>query len=208
MSTADTGDNALVARVLGDAKANVEAARAQAEQLDMLEPVSPEDMLEAQEALGPHAGKLAVLKHARAVKRGRPAGSRNKRTDDFARYLLSFGQHPAITMMQIQTTAPEVLQANSRRTVTKVINGGKGCGDKVIQIEEETLTYEGAQSLRLRASEGLMPYLESKKPVAIDMTFTGVADLMIEGVTHSRAEMDDYIEGDFLPVDGDAGEGE
>lgn len=207
MSTPETGDRAVADQFLSQAKDLVDAARAEEEQLDLLEPVTPEEMLEAREAMGPLAGKLAVLRHARERKRGRPKGARNKRTDDFARYLLGFGQHPAITMMQIQATPPEVLIENSRRRVTKVIKGGKGQADKVVEIEEETLTYEGAQSLRLRASEGLMPYLESKKPVAVDMTFSGVADLVIEGVTHSRAELEDLVDGEFLPVDYEDAEG-
>lgn len=207
MSTPETGDRAVADQFLSQAKDLVDAARAEEEQLDLLEPVTPEEMLEAREAMGPLAGKLAVLRHARERKRGRPKGAHNKRTDDFARYLLGFGQHPAITMMQIQATPPEVLIENSRRRVTKVIKGGKGQADKVVEIEEETLTYEGAQSLRLRASEGLMPYLESKKPVAVDMTFSGVADLVIEGVTHSRAELEDLVDGEFLPVDYEDAEG-
>lgn len=201
MSTPDNGDRAVADQVLSSAKALVETARGEAEQLDMLDPVSPEDMLEAREALGPQAGRLSLLRHAREARRGRPKGARNKRTDDFARYLMSFGQHPAITMMQIQATAPEVLMENSKRTVTKVIKGGKGAADKIVAIDEMTLDYGAAQSLRVRCAEGLMPYLESKKPVAVDMTFSGVADLVIQGVTHSETEFRDIIDGDFLPVE-------
>lgn len=206
MSTPDTGDAMIAAEAVAQAKSVLAAAQASPQQLDMLEPVTPEEVIEAREQLGPMAGRLAVLRHARETKRGRPPGARNKRTDDFARYLLGFGQHPALTMMQIQATAPEVLIENSRRTVTKILKGGKDRDDKLVEIEEETLTYEGAQSLRIRCAEGLLPYLESKKPVAVDLSFNGVADLVIEGVTHSAAELADYVDGEFLPLDDEQGE--
>lgn len=206
MSTPEAGGKGVADLVLADARSLVDGARNEVEQLDMLDPVTPEEMLEARADLGPAAGTFTVLKHAREQKRGRPKGSRNKRSDDFARYILGFGQHPAITMMQIQATPPEVLIENSRRTVTKVLKGGKGQEDRLVTFEEVTLTYDGAQSLRLRAAEGLMPFIESKKPVAVDMTFNGVADLMIEGVTHTREEFRDIVDGDFLPVDEEGGE--
>lgn len=196
-----TGDAKVAADVIADAKQLLDQERAEQEQLDLLAPVTPEEMVDARAELGANAGRTAVLRHAREKRgRGRPAGSRNKRTDDFAKYLLGFGQHPALTMMQIQSTQPEVLMEAARRTVTKVLKGGKDQPDLVVKIEEETLTYEGAQSLRIRCAENLLPYLESKKPVAVDMSFNGVADLMIEGVTHSRGELDTMIEGEYLPA--------
>ncbi len=168
MST-DTGDAEIVRRFIDDGKRQLAEAAAEAEQLDLLDPVSPEDMAEAREMLGPNAGRLAVLREARAKKRGRPPGAKNKRTDDFARYLLSFGQHPAITMMQIQATDPEVLIEASQQE--KVHSFQK---DGTANVVIERLSYEQAQSLRIRCAEGLMPYLESKKPVAIDARIIGV----------------------------------
>lgn len=201
MST-DNGTGKVMSDALDQAKALVTGAQAEAEQLDLLNP-TPEDMIEAREALGPNAGKMAVLREAR--KRGRPKNAKNKRTDDFARYLLQFGQHPALTMMQVQSTAPEVLIENSRRTVAKVIKVGKD-RERVVHVVEETLTYEAAQSLRIRCAEGLMPYLESKKPVAVDMSFSGVSDLIIEGLTHSSDEVRNIVDADFAPIDDDGGE--
>jgi hypothetical protein len=200
MST-KTGQDKVITDALDGAKALVETAQREEEQLDLLEDVTPEDMVEARERLGPHAGRLSVLRQAREVKRGRPKGSRNKRTDDFARYLGQYGQHPAITMMQIQSTAPEVLIENSRRTVMKILKGGKDRADKVVEVVEETLTYEAAQSLRIRCAEGLLPYIESKRPVAVDMNFSGLSDLIIAGVTHSDAEVQDVLDADFTSVD-------
>ncbi|CAN5438767.1 hypothetical protein BH09PSE4_BH09PSE4_22520 [soil metagenome] len=203
MSTPDTGDAALVRQVVDDAKELIDGARAEAaEQLDMLDPITPEEMLEAREALGPRAGNLSVLAHAREKRRGRPPGSRNKRTDDFARYILGFGQHPAITLMQIQSTPPEVLIENSRRLRRRRRT------DTGIEIDVmQTMTYDAALSLKVRCAEALMPYLESKKPVAVDMSFSGVADLFIAGVTHSQDEIDTILEGEFEEFDAAAADG-
>jgi hypothetical protein len=188
----ETGDAKIAADFVGDAKAMVTAAQADEEQLDLLEQPSPEEMAEARERLGPNAGRLAVLREAREARgRGRPKGARNKRTDDFARYLLSFGQHPAITMMQIQATAPEALIEASEQP--KVHSFRKdGTPNMVI----ERLSYEAAQSLRIRCAEALLPYLESKKPVAVDARIVGVT--VIEEIGgHGAGDIDD---GDYVEV--------
>lgn len=207
MST-PSGDEAIVASFVAEAKALLTEAQAEeARQDDLFQP-TPEEMLEARDQLGPEAGRLSVVNHAReARRRGRPPGARNKSTSEFKKYILGFGQHPAITMMQIQATPPEILMANSRRKVTKIVNAGKDQPDKIVEIEEETLTYEGAQAMRIRCAEGVLPYIEGKQPIAIDMNFSGVADMMIEGLTHTREEMDEArrmkeaIEGEFYDVD-------
>ncbi len=169
MST-ETGDAKIIGEFVADAKAMLDAEQSEQEQLDMLEPVTPEEILEARERLGPDAGRLALVRDARdARKRGRPRGARNKRTDDFARYLLSFGQHPAITMMQIQSTDPHLLIEASKQ---EKVHSFRGNGDPNIVIER--MSYAEAQSLRIRCAEGLIPYLESKKPIAVDATIRGV----------------------------------
>jgi hypothetical protein len=194
-----TGERGVMDAALRDAKALLEAAAVE-EQLDLLAPPSPEEMAEAREDLGPEAGKLAVVRHAREKRRGRPKNSRNKRTDDFARYLLGFGQHPAITMMQIQSTPPEVLiEASKQEKVHSFSKAGEA------RIVVERLSYEQAQSLRIRCAEGLMPFLESKKPVAVDMTIRGV-DVIEEA---PRQLAGGAVDGDFVevaPVEDEGGE--
>jgi hypothetical protein len=186
-----SGEQGVMAAALSDAKSLLEAAAVEEEQLDLLAPPSPEEMAEAREDLGPEAGKLAVLRHAREKRRGRPKGARNKRTDDFARYLLSFGQHPAITMMQIQSTPPEALiEASKQEKVHSFSKAGEA------RIVVERLSYEQAQSLRIRCAEGLMPFLESKKPVAVDMTIRGV-DVIEEA---PRQLTGGAVDGDFVEV--------
>ncbi|MEV4934409.1 hypothetical protein [Sphingobium sp. LSP13-1-1.1] len=185
---------------MDQAKALVEAAAAhEAEQEDLFGPVTPEEMVEAREALGEAAGHMAVLREARERKRGRPKGARNRRTDDFEKYILQFGQHPAITLMQIQSTPPEVLiEASKQPKVHSFRKNGKP------NIVVERLSYQEAEAMRMRAAEALMPYLQGKKPIAVDLNFSGVSDLVIAGVTHTASEVQSIIEADFAPVpDGD-----
>jgi hypothetical protein len=69
----------------------------------------------------------------------------------------------------------------------------------------ERLSYEQAQSLRIRCAEGLMPFLESKKPVAVDMTIRGV-DVIEEA---PRQLTGGAVDGDFVevaPVEDEGGE--
>ena len=200
MSTDLTGDAAIGAAIMADAQAQLDADRAQAEQLDLLDPVTPEDIWDAREALGAEATPQAVTKAARERKRGRPAGSRNRRTDDLERWLLAHGQHPAVTLMQIQSTAPEVLMEASKR---KKVHSFQKDGTPNVVVEH--MSYEAAQSLRARCADMLMPFLVGKKPITIDHTFSGVADLIIEGVTHSASEIGDIIDAEFLPVGDDLG---
>lgn len=199
MSTDLTGDAAVAADAIAESKRVFEEGRDRAaEQLDLLGTPTAEEMLEARRRVGPNAGALTVLDEAR---RGRPKGSRNKRTDDYARFLLSHGQDPGVTMIQIASTPPEVLMEASKRVVTKAIK------DRLVTYTE-SMSYHEALSLKLRAAEGVQPYINSKMPVAVDMTFSGAGDLIIEGVTHSREELDAVIDAEFLPVDDDPEGGE
>lgn len=168
--------------LVGAAKREFEARQVVKEQqLSLLGTPDPEDMEAARERLGPDAGNLVVLNEARRG-RGRPKGSRNKRTEDFRRYALQFGQHPAITMMQIQNTAPEVLVERSR-----ALDGPK-----------RRLSYGDAQQLRLRAAEGLMPYMESKMPVAVELGVDGDFNLIIPGVNMSQEDAAAAAAGEFV----------
>jgi hypothetical protein len=100
---------------LDQAKRELEADAVTEEQLNLLEPISPEEMVEAREDLGPEVGRLSLLRHAREKRRGRPPGARNKRTDDLARYLLQFGEDPLVGAMRLATTQPEILIEASRQ---------------------------------------------------------------------------------------------
>lgn len=190
MSTAETGDAAVAKAIVDQAKELLADASADAEQLELLAVPTAEEMAEAREELGPGAGRLTVLRHAREKRRGRPAGARNKRTDDFARYILSFGQDPAITLMEIQSTPEEAMMEASVREFKEVTSSGA-----IITYTAPTLNYEAARSLRIRCAEALMPFIHSKKPVAIDATIRGVR--VVEELSSPDGPRDPFDGGDL-----------
>lgn len=176
------GGKMLAEELVAEGKRLIEHGRAaEAQQLTLLGPPSPETMQQVREELGPHAGEMAVLAEAR--KRGRPKGARNRRTKDFREYILKFGRHPALTMMEIQNTPPEVLVERS----------------KMIDTPKRQLSYGDAQQLRMRAAEGLMPFIESKQPVAVELSADGDFNLIIPGVNVSAEDAALAASGDFVP---------
>lgn len=190
----DSGEKGVAQELVAETVNLVAAAQAQeAEQLELMGVPSPEAMRAARETLGPKAGALAVVNEAR--RRGRPRGSRNRATQDFKRYILGFGQHPAITMMQIQSTPPEVLVAQS----------------KEMDPAKRRMTYGEAQALRVRCAEGLMPFIESKQPVAVELGVNGDFNLLIPGLNvtaddAAAAAAGEFVLADWSPVeDGEDG---
>lgn len=185
MST-EPGDEQLAADLLAQSKALVEQAAAEEAQLALLDPLDAEDMALAQAELGPEAGTLAVLQHAREAraKGGRRPGVRNRRTDDFRRYLLSFGQDPAVTLMQIQTTQPEILMERSSK----------------LDFMKRRMSYGDAQALRVRCAEALLPYVHSKQPIAIDGTIRGVIVHEVIGELRGDGENPNIFEGEIMGV--------
>lgn len=181
MST-DSGDKAVANGALGQAKALFEASRGEAQQLQFLDPLTAEEIHAAQERLGPSAGLVSVMREARKGKGGRKPNSRNRRTDDFARYIRQFGQDPAITLMEIQATPPEELVARSR----------------LLDPEKRRMSYADAQSLRARCAEGLMPYIHAKKPIAVELGVEGDFNLLIPGLNITEQDARHAAEGSFV----------
>lgn len=190
---------------LDDMRKAHQADVAAEQQMSLLDPVSPEDMVEAREALGPNAGHMSVLREARERRRGRPKGARNKRTDDLAKYLLQFGEDPLVGAIRLASTPPEVLiEASKQERVHSFSKVGEA------RIVVERMTYAEANALIMRARELIAPYIHGKKPVAIVHDFSGLKDLVIEGVTHSREEVQDIVDADFIAIEdhSDGGEAE
>lgn len=179
--------------MLRDAKALVDAAGAEeAEQMDLLtEPITAEEMLEAQERLGPKAGHLTVLREARETrKRGRTPGSRNRRTDDFVRYASQFGSDPAVVLMQIASTPEEVAVERSA----------------AMDPVKRRLSWGDARAMRVRAAEALLPYFHGKQPVRVDATIRGVIVQEVIGGHEQRGVLIDVEPLGTLPIDDEEGE--
>lgn len=178
---AKPGGKMLAEDLVTEGKALIEAGRQrEAQQLSLLGPPAPETMQRVREELGPLAGEMTVLAEAR--KRGRPKGALNRRTKDFREYMLRFGRHPALTLMEIQNTAPEILVERSR----------------MLDTPKRQLSYGDAQQLRMRAAEALMPFMESKQPVAIELSADGDFNLIIPGVNLSEADATAAAAGEFV----------
>ncbi len=200
MSSADTGTAAIVGGAVADAKAMLaRALPVPAVQFDLLEEPTAEDMVVARRNLGDAASRMDVLDHARATRRGRPAGSRNRRTAEFEAWILSFGQHPSITLMKIQSTPPEVLMEASRRKVKRMNKAGE-----LVEFEE-SMSYGEAVSVIRACAADLQPYLESKKPVAVHARLEGDFNLILPGLNVSEEQATAIAEGRFddFAVDGE-----
>lgn len=179
---AGPGGKALAGAVVDDAKALFEAAQAEEEQLSLLEPLTSAEVLAAREEMGPSAGNVAVLAHAREKRRGRPKGSRNRQTDDFARYIGQFGPDPAVVMAQILGETEEEMVERSR----------------LLDPPKRQLTFGDARSMRIRCAENLLPYRHRKLPVAVDMNVRGV--IVQEEIGELRPIRGAVIDGEVLGV--------
>lgn len=176
------GGKAVAQQLVDQSKALFDEAAAEEQQLDLLDPITAEEMVEAQQELGPNAGNLAVLRHARSKRRGRPRGSKNRRTDDFESYVSQFGGDPAVALTRIHSATPEMLVERSRQ----------------LDPPKRRLSYGDAQNMIIRAAEAMMPYRHSKKPVAVDHTVRGV--LVQEQIGDIRRVGGSTIDGEVVAV--------
>lgn len=168
----------------------VPAAAQDQRDFDFLDVPSPEEMSRARREIKEETGsadidELDVLDRARAKrsKGGRRKNSRNKRTKDFERYILQNGNRdPALVLAEIASTPAEVLVQRSRD----------------LDPIKKRLDYGGAQALRMRAAEGLMPYMHGKKPVEVQLTAEGDFNLIIPGENISHADARKAADGEFV----------
>jgi hypothetical protein len=157
MST-EPGGKLVTDSLVRDAQQLIADEGVEQEQLDLLEPLTAEELAEAQETLGHDAGPMAVVREARAWRRGRPQGVRNRRTDDFVKYLSQFGPDPAVVLAQMLGTPEEAMVERSY----------------AMDPVKRRLSYGDARAMRIRAAEALMPYWHGKQPVRVDATIRGV----------------------------------
>lgn len=174
-------------------------------QVDFLDVPTPEEMARSRKELnacGDEFDEIDVLDHARKKRShaGRKPGSKNRRTKDFERYILQNGNRdPALVLAEIASTPPEILVQRSQ----------------AMDPIKKRLDYGQAQALRLRAAEGLMPYMHGKKPVQVEVTADGDFNLIIPGVNVSQDDARKLAAGEFVfgpPVEDadfeEVGEGE
>lgn len=104
----------------------------------------PEQLALIQDEQAGRSAGAAIIEAERRG-RGRPAGSRNKRNAKFRDQILALGPHPAIALQRAYSTPVELLAAQL------------GC------------TRLEAAQLGIRAAAELLPYIEGKQPVTVDL---------------------------------------
>lgn len=119
---------------------------------------------------------MAVSEYRRrAGAGGRKRGSKNKRTDDFSRWLLAHGPHPGLFMMRILARPVDMLAAELR------------CDPKE------------AVDRQIRCAAELLPYMEGKKPVEVNVSGKGGMVLVLPGMLPSTVD-GGMLEAETLPI--------
>lgn len=94
--------------------------------------------------------------------RGRPAGARNRRTQEIADYLLARYRSPLEGLAAIQGRNVRVLAAELGLEAPSF--------DQLVELLR----------LQIKAAEALAPYVHQKQPVAVQVDSRGVVQLVIE----------------------------
>ena len=141
---------------------------------------------------GRDAGAAVVVDRRRG--RGRPPGARNRRTAKFRDQILAMGPHPAIALQRAYSRPVELLAA---------------------ELECTKLEAFGVQ---VRAAAELLPYVEGKQPVTVDLRQhhdavivmagapgVGAAELMAAAEQAVEGMIFDLEEGEGYSID-EAGE--
>lgn len=112
----------------------------------------------------------------RAGAGGRKKGSKNRRTDDFSRWLLAHGPHPGLFMMRILGRPVDMLAAELR------------CDPKE------------AVDRQIRCAAELLPYFEGKKPVEVNVNGKGGMALYIGGMEGPATIDGGTLQGEQLAI--------
>lgn len=102
---------------------------------------------------------------------GRPQGARNKRTADFADFILCQYRSPLVVMAETYSRSVGELSAEL------------GC------------TKQEAFSMQLQAARELAPYLHQKQPVAVNVDSSGVIQLVIESAIPAGSVPGETVDG-------------
>lgn len=137
----------------------------------------------------------------RRGKGGRPPGSRNRRTEAVAAYLLSQHRHPLQVVMEIYSMSPVELAERAGLRKTKVHEPAPG---------EPAYAYSNDVLMELikfqaRCAEAALPYVAQKLPQAVQLDAKGHVQLTLGGVLlPARGQLAEgggpVIEGEFMGV--------
>ena len=117
--------------------------------------------------------------------RGRPAGSRNRSTQEWSRFVLSRYRSPLIGLAEIASATPHELQAAlggpPRAAGAVGLDGGAAAPGEGITLAE-------CLRLIMQAQASLAPYLHQKQPLAIDAGGVGMMTIIIQKGDGALAE--------------------
>jgi hypothetical protein len=117
-------------------------------------------------------GELAELAERRG--RGRPAGSRNRSTTEWSRFILSRYRSPLIGLAEIAAATPAELQTALGGPPTTPGPGPDGA------VPQGGITLAECLRLIMQAQASLAPYLHQKQPLAIDAGGVGMMTIIIQ----------------------------
>jgi len=123
----------------------------------------------------------AAVQTARKRGRGRPPGALNKRNAKFRDQILAMGPHPALALQRAYSTPVETLAA---------------------QLECSKVE---AANIALRAAAELLPYVEGKQPVTVDLREQHDVVLIMGGAPGVGGEELDAIAGEINEARDDGG---
>jgi hypothetical protein len=126
-----------------------------------LAPAAQLDLLAVEQPDLPAHDRVRQARAAEAVAlrgRGRPPGSRNRRTQDFVAYFLSTQRDPLLFLASVYQRTPEELAAEV------------GCSKA------------DALALQVRAASEVAPYVHGKQPVRLQVQSAGAITLLVPGL--------------------------
>lgn len=136
---------------------------------------------------------LSAAIQPRASKGGRPKGSRNRRTEAVAAWLLSQHRHPLAVMAEAYSMAPAAFLAAAGFKHDEK-------GDDDAPCYSNDLLFE-ALKLQMRMAEVVAPYLAQKQPQAVQLDAQGSVQISLGGVSlPARGQGSAVIEGQAKAV--------
>lgn len=111
------------------------------------------------------ASPLSNLFEAKRGRGGRKPGSKNRRTEEVTRWLLSQGRHPLLVMMEAYGMSPTELAVR--------IGVLEPTPDQLLDIFK----------LQVRMAEAVAPYVAQRQPQAVQLDGAGGLSIVFEGVS-------------------------
>jgi hypothetical protein len=143
---------------------------------------------------------VANIRDAAKRGRGRPAGSKNRASNDLASYLLSMGyRDPALNLADLANADPVALalelagyEVDAERDPLEQVKAMISAGDVKRGDLVELITR--AQRLRMDANKELLPYVHSKRPTEIKVDKRVLGVMVIGDMATEQADNDQPLD--------------